>query len=262
MSNISGTQIVLYFAGIILVLFLLGLVGTKYLTFDTSNDNPYVVENLVVPNVASSGEVSGGSSELYGWGYTPITKPKANPTSRNCPSCKHVYIDNPDTCNTCQSGPKDCRYADITRNVDIDKYVLKSSIPPCPDLTEYAKKNQIPPYPFNKTDWVLKSSIPPCPPMQRLDNYVLKSSIVKQECPKIPECPSCPLVPNCKPNIKVVTPSPEAWGSWTPKLSETTSGLIPSNVSMSPSISISRGMDTMPQTPVPTGFSDFPQTNY
>ena len=80
MSYISGTQTIIYFAGLALVLFLLGCAGTNFLTFNTGvkgydpNFNPYVIENLEVPEVASTGEVSSGSSELYGWGYKPIQK--------------------------------------------------------------------------------------------------------------------------------------------------------------------------------------------
>lgn len=68
---------------------------------------------------------------------------------------------------------------------DMSKYVLKSSIPPCPacpDLSNY----------------ILKSE---CPPVPDLSNYVLKSSIPKQnpvilDCSKCQkpkgECPPCP----------------------------------------------------------------------
>lgn len=68
---------------------------------------------------------------------------------------------------------------------DMSKYVLKSSIPPCPacpDLSNY----------------ILKSE---CPPVSDLANYVLKSSIPKQnpvilDCSKCNkptgECPPCP----------------------------------------------------------------------
>ena len=56
---------------------------------------------------------------------------------------------------------------------DLSKYVLKSSIPPCPpkpDMSQY----------------VLKSSIPPMPDMSK---YVLKSSIPPCKCPRCPRCP-------------------------------------------------------------------------
>jgi hypothetical protein len=68
---------------------------------------------------------------------------------------------------------------------NMSKYVLKSSIPPCPacpDLSNY----------------ILKSE---CPPVPDLSNYVLKSSIPKQnpvilDCSKCQkpkgECPPCP----------------------------------------------------------------------
>lgn len=59
---------------------------------------------------------------------------------------------------------------------DLSKYILKSSIPPCPpkpDMSQY----------------VLKSSIPPMPDMSK---YVLKSSVPPCRCPRCPTCPPCP----------------------------------------------------------------------
>lgn len=38
-----------------------------------------------------------------------------------------------------------CHSCDITLNKDIDKYVLKSSIPPCPDMSKYALKSELQP---------------------------------------------------------------------------------------------------------------------
>lgn len=69
-----------------------------------------------------------------------------------------------------------CRMCDITLNKDIDKYVLKSSVPPCPDLRNYALKAEIGSCPDPST-YVMKSDIPPYPDMSQ---YVLKSQI--QQC--------------------------------------------------------------------------------
>lgn len=281
MPNISGTHLCIYVAGLVLVLLLLGLFGSKYLTFDTSS-NPYsqTIENLDVPSVSSSGDVAAGASELYGWGYTPITKKQTvKVKSRKCTSCENVYPDQPDICILCEGKDKDCRFADITQNVDIDKYVLKSSIPPCPDLTEYAKKNMVPPYPFNKNEWILKSEIPPCPQIPNLNDYVRKSEIPScmencgSNCPECPICPIAPLAPLAPPcvdeKIKVVEkiiykdipvsqeeliyknnngylPNninyyPQSGGIWTPKLSELNEGFI--SEPMVPSMNIARGME-------------------
>lgn len=282
MTYISGTQLCIYVTGLALVLFLLGIVGSNYITFDNS-DNPFsdnVIENLDVPSISSSRDVSSGASELYGWGYTPIpTKHKTHvKKSRRCPSCENTYSDNKDICILCQGGDKDCRFADITQNVNIDKYVLKSSIPPCPDLTEYAKKNQIPPYPFNKNDWVLKSAIPPCPPAPNLDDYIRKSEVpncIKQECAQCPIAPICPVVPPCRGDkIKVIKKTiykdrpinqeiidEEKYGylpnninyypgssvTWTPKLSELNEGFISPEEFMAPSLHMARSMDCLPK---------------
>lgn len=76
---------------------------------------------------------------------------------------------------------------------DMNKYVLKSSIPPCPSLPDMS-------------NYILKSE---CPPVPDLSNYVLKSSIPKQnpvilDCSKCQkpsgECPPCPR-PRC-PEVK------------------------------------------------------------
>ena len=161
-----------------------------------------IVENLETPTESSSGEVSSGSSEYYGWGYTPIEENVVEPTNneKKCPECNNIYIDETNICKYCNGGKRDCRFADITRNVNIDKYVLKSSVPPCPDLTEYAKKNQIPPYPFNINEWVRKSEIPPCPSCPNMDEWIRKSDVPaykRMECPKCPVCPIAPICPKC-----------------------------------------------------------------
>jgi len=275
MTNISGTQLLIYVSGLFLVLLLLGLFGSKYLTFDTEIF-PQTVENLTVPSVSSSSDVAAGASQLYGWGYTPITKPHKK-KQRRCSYCENIFVDKEDVCIQCNGEDKDCRYADITQNVDIDKYVLKSSVPPCPDLTEYAKKNQIPPYPFNKEEWILKSAIPPCPQMPNMEDYIRKSEVPNCTQKECPECPVCPISPTCPPcnseKIKVVEnivyrdrpvsqeeinyqnrygylPNninyyPQSGGTWTPKLSELNEGFV--SEPMVPSLHMARCMDAMPK---------------
>jgi len=181
--------------------------------------NRYSIENFNIPSVSSAEDVSAGASELYGWGYTPIKK-KHKKKSRKCPSCENTYVDEIDLCDLCGDDNKDCRYADITKNVDIDKYVLKSSVPPCPDMTEYAKKTQLPPSHFNKDEWIRKSEIPPCPNVN-LDDYIKKSDLESsngRQCPKCPLCPVAPLAPSCKNNSLDLRDVYK--NSWKPKLSE------------------------------------------
>ncbi len=69
---------------------------------------------------------------------------------------------------------KSCNKCDILKHPEIDNYVLKSSVPPCPkiDLNNYIKK----------------SEMPICPPKIDLNQYVKKS--------EIPKCPTCPTIPD------------------------------------------------------------------
>jgi hypothetical protein len=265
------TQLCIYISGLALVILLLGLFGSKYITFDNSN-NPFLVENLEVPSVSSSGDVSSGASELYGWGYTPITKPRTRKmVQRKCNSCENTYIDEIDLCVTCNGGNRDCRFADITQNVDISKYVLKSSIPPSIDLSEYAMKNMIPPLPYNPTEWIRKSEIEPCTPQPDMRNYIRKEELAARICEcggyrtdgvqtQCPVCPTCPIIsPNENERIKVVekivyrdrpnniSNYPQSGGFWTPKLSELNEGFINPNEKLLPSLSISRSLDAMPR---------------
>lgn len=71
---------------------------------------------------------------------------------------------------------------------DATKYVLKSTVPPCPampDMTRYMLKTECPSQP-DMSKYVLKSSVPKCPPC---------ISSCSKPC-KIGECPPCPR-PRC-----------------------------------------------------------------
>jgi len=94
-----------------------------------------------------------------------------------------------DSCGNCgKPAPCGCPHpvpAAKCRQPDMNKYVLKSSIPPCPAVPDLS-------------NYILKSE---CPPVPDLSNYVLKSSIPKQnpillDCSKCQkgkgECPPCP----------------------------------------------------------------------
>jgi hypothetical protein len=76
---------------------------------------------------------------------------------------------------------------------DPTKYVLKSTVPPCPpmpDMSRYMLKTECPAQP-DMSKYVLKSSVPKCPPC---------ISTCSKPC-KIGECPPCPRprcpTPNC-----------------------------------------------------------------
>ena len=98
----------------------------------------------------------------------------------------------------CPSPRPMCAPCPPCREPDLSKYVLKSTIPPCPpqpDLSKYMLKTE-------------------CPPSPDLSNYVLKSSVPKPQpvildCSKCQkpsgECPPCPR-PRC-PEVKCPAPT-------------------------------------------------------
>jgi hypothetical protein len=84
------------------------------------------------------------------------------------------------------------------REPDLSKYVLRSSVPPCPaqaDLSKYMLKTE-------------------CPPVPDLSNYVLKSSVPRQQ-PVVLDCSkcskssgSCPPCPRARcPEVKCPAPT-------------------------------------------------------
>lgn len=107
------------------------------------------------------------------------------------------------TCNNqapcgCPAPRPMCPPCPPCREPDLSKYVLKSTIPPCPPLPDMSK-------------YMLKTE---CPPVPDLSNYVLKSSVPKPQpvildCSKCSkpkgECPPCPR-PRC-PEVKCPEPT-------------------------------------------------------
>lgn len=122
---------------------------------------------------STTNEIGEGASELYGWGFKGVSE--TDPKTENCPKCDNQYVSD-QNCNIVIDERHACKYCDITKNRDIDKYVLKSSIPPCPDMSQYAKKSMIQTCP-DMNDYMLKSQLPEyCAsyyPDQ--DKYMLKS---------------------------------------------------------------------------------------
>lgn len=110
-----------------------------------------------------------------------------------CDSCG-----NQSPCNCSKPKPRPiCPACPDCKQPDMSKYVLKSSIPPCPAVPDLS-------------NYILKSE---CPPVPDLSNYVLKSSVPKQQpvlldCSKCHkpkgECPPCPR-PRC-PDVKCPEP--------------------------------------------------------
>jgi hypothetical protein len=111
-----------------------------------------------------------------------------------------------DYCNVCSrnrpckcSGNSDSKgFCPPCAEPDPSKWVLKSTVPPCPpmpDMSKYMLKTECPPQP-DMSKYVLKSSVPQCPPC---------ISTCSKPC-KIGECPPCPR-PRC-PVVKC--PEPKA----------------------------------------------------
>lgn len=91
------------------------------------------------------------------------------------------------------------------REPDLSKYVLKSSVPPCPampDMSQYMLKSECPPTP-DLSKYILKSSVPKPQPI------IIDSSACKKECGECPPCPRprCPDV-KCPPPTKCPPPAP------------------------------------------------------
>ena len=120
----------------------------------------------------------------------------------------------PNRCSKCGStspcgcGPQRpmCPPCPPCREPDLSKYVLKSSIPPCPtcpDMSQYMLKTECPPTP-DLSKYILKSSVPKPQPI------IIDSSACKKEaCGECPPCPRprCPDV-KCPPPTKCPPPAP------------------------------------------------------
>lgn len=163
------------------------------------------------PKVSSYSSQEKGASRLYKWGLpnnnNKSCKKKEDTSTDDVPSFTPKPIENVEYCPE-ESDPcvqkkedKNCYTCDITSNRDIDKYVLKSSIPPCPDVSKYATKNMIQSCP-DISKYILKSEIPACPKIDK-SKYILKSEV--PACPKCPVCPVCPICPKCPKQEKCKT---------------------------------------------------------
>lgn len=131
--------------------------------------NP-TLENYENPQQSTDDDIEKGAPEYYKWGeQKPINIDIPNPFNKTKTIINEVeYV-------KCQPPPPPemCYNCDITTNKDIDKYVLKRSVPPCPNMNNYIHKNKIPTCP-NMDEYIHKNKIPLCPNM---NNYILKSNI-------------------------------------------------------------------------------------
>ena len=199
-------QLVLFVIIIIVALILIGIYTGENIQANNLR-NKLIEERKLVENfgplIANDSDINSGSSTLYKWGiennkktYAKRVNPKKPKVKPGCvPACpprckKSVECENRPSSSE-NNHYKICRNCDITLNKDIDKYVLKSSVPPPVDMEDFARKNMVCPQ-INMDDYILKSEVPACPKVD-MSQYILKSDI--PACPDIPQCPKCPKCP-------------------------------------------------------------------
>ncbi len=184
--------------------------------------NHHIKKSEHFKDESTSNQIESGASEYYNWGlkdkektnisidmpsggdYSTLDYDWKSPewSQNNYHGKKYNKSNKKDKCDDKKekSEREICYECDITANKDIDKYVLKSSIPPCPDMANYATKTMLKPD-MNPNEWVKKNEIQPCPKVD-LRQYVLKSEIPacppQVTCPVCPICPKCPEIPKCK----------------------------------------------------------------
>lgn len=126
------------------------------------------------------------------------TKEGFDGSSPRCGSCGSSW-----PCSGCPPEKRPvCPPCPPCREPDLSKYVLKSTVPPCPsmpDMSQYMLKTECPPTP-DLSKYVLKSSVPKPQPV------IIDSSSCKKECGECPPCPrprcpdvQCPAPTKCSP---------------------------------------------------------------
>ena len=249
----------IYFYFIVIILLALCILGLQTKSTELSSDiRKESIENF---QTSSSNQINNGASTFYDWGLIGQNNreilddsEEQDMISEEVCSGKKKKV-KPEKCSSCNSGktsvennyyiyqknrPSPCDKCDITRHPDINKYVLKSSVPACPDMSKYApktmlnnlpdmreyiKKSEIPPCPpkVDLSNYIKKSEIPSCPSTPDMSKYVLKSSIPAT--PKCPTCPICPLCPVCPPSYKHVENDPR-FKEWIIKYKEEQSKIL------------------------------------
>ena len=193
---------------IFLILIIYGLPFKK----TTNIQMDIVQENF---KTSSKNDVKQGASTFYDWGLRgkddipeecdiePAPKSKSC-SGGKCLGDKNNYVQNDYYIYPEDKKPEQptCGSCDAYKCKNIDRFVLKSSVPACPDMSEYALKSMVKPCPDLK-NYVLKSEIPPCPECPDLTKYVLKSQI--PACPTPVVCPECPV---CPPAYKYIQDDP------------------------------------------------------
>jgi hypothetical protein len=143
---------------------------------------------------SSSFDVTGGASSKYGWGINENDYERNHleevkkEEKKKCVQKKNDPICTKD--NIQEKDKESCNKCDILQHPDINKYVLKSSVPACPKI--------------DVNDYIKKSEIPACPKID-LNEYIKKSEVPAQKvCPTIEKCPTCPTIPDELKNKKEI----------------------------------------------------------
>ena len=246
MSNNTDYFIWILFFFVLIIIF--GLYYSEYTPLDLDEKKKIINMNDLVENftqsISSASDQAEGASAIYNRGLPDdnnyISEPKQDcgmPKEEQCKipiekKCKTHYVPYPvpiekkvviekqcdDKSDTDKKEPvhEMCKTCDITLNKDINKYVLKNSVPPCPDMSSFITKNMMD---YTKPDmnkYILKSEIPACEKMD-MTQYIKKNEVpvcdkmdmtqyIKKSdvpgcptCPICPECPVCPPFPTCPP---------------------------------------------------------------
>lgn len=175
-------------------------------------------EQFANPKDSSDLEVQQGASNFYDWQSRDLgLSNEAYDNYRRCDegdtecemNVKNVNVQN--DYYIINKKEADCNKCDINKHPDLDKYVLKTSVPPCPDVSKFALKTDIAaPVIPNMDDYIKKTDIPVCEKCPDISNYVLKTNIpANVDCPKCPTCPVCPVCPVCPPTFKNIEDDPK-----------------------------------------------------
>ena len=205
--------LIFFFFIILLVLVIFGLPIGRTSFNDEINDIEKEVVSENFESNAAVAAVATAPSTFYEW--RDMTQNNFSPeiySENETINSEDLYNDN---YKYLETGKED---NDCSKCNNIDKYILKSSVPPCPDLTNYILKSEIPSSP-DMNNYILKSKIPVCPTGPNMSDYIPKSKI--PVCPtgpnmsdyilksNIPVCQTCPTCPTCPKEYTNITENPK-----------------------------------------------------
>jgi hypothetical protein len=189
------SDIILWILIFFVFIIILGLYISEYTPLDLDQKQKILMENFT--STSSSSDQNEGATELYGWGIPDNNTYNScdHKCTKSCPTTCTQKCQTPpppppppsppkpvETCNPVpQNNNEVCMNCDITMNKNINKYILKSSVPACPDMSEYITKNMMNANP-DLSDYILKSNIKACDKVD-LTQYMLKSEV--KPCDKV-----------------------------------------------------------------------------